>query len=83
MLDWKFPIGIKDLQSFPGFTNLYRRFIKGVSTIAHPLTNMLKKTGRFFFEEAESGLQAYSNSKYDPDETSLDSGVVFLGFCRG
>jgi Reverse transcriptase (RNA-dependent DNA polymerase) len=42
ILQWKLPTGIKDLQSFIGFANFYRRFIKGFSTIARPLTNMLK-----------------------------------------
>jgi RNase H-like domain found in reverse transcriptase/Reverse transcriptase (RNA-dependent DNA polymerase) len=59
ILDWKFPIGIKDLQSFLGFANFYRRFIKGFSTIARPLTSMLKKTGPWSFsEEARTAFES-------------------------
>lgn len=51
ILDWELPTGIKDLQSFLGFANFYRRFIKGFSTIARPLTNMLKGTGPWLLPE--------------------------------
>jgi len=37
------PQGVVDVQSFMGFANFYRRFIKGFSKIAKPLTNLTKK----------------------------------------
>ena len=59
ILDWKFPMGIKDLQSFLGFANFYRRFIKGYSTIARPLTDMLKNTGPWLLsEEAKTAFES-------------------------
>ena len=36
-------INIKDVQSFLGFTNFYRRFIYRYSRLAAPLTNPIRK----------------------------------------
>lgn len=41
---WKAPTKVPELQSFLGFVNYYRRFIKGYSNIAAYLTNLLKKS---------------------------------------
>ena len=42
---WLEPQSVWDIQVFIGFDNFYRRFIKGFSRIAAPLTAMLKTTG--------------------------------------
>ncbi|KAI2667363.1 Transposon Tf2-11 polyprotein [Labeo rohita] len=39
---WPQPQSIKELQRFLGFTNFYRRFIQGYSTITAPLTSLLR-----------------------------------------
>ena len=39
IINWKTPRCVKDVQSFLGFANFYRRFIQGYSAIAAPLTN--------------------------------------------
>ncbi len=43
VLNWPLPSNIKELQRFLGFVNFYRRFIRGFSSIAAPLTDMTKK----------------------------------------
>ena len=45
--DWKAPTDVKSIQSFLGFCNFYRSFIKDYSEIAIPLTNLTKKTVKF------------------------------------
>lgn len=41
--DWPTPTKVKDVRSFLGFANYYRRFIRNYSNIAQPLINMTKK----------------------------------------
>ena len=42
ILNWPEPESVREVQSFLGFANFYRRFVKGFSRIAHPLTDMTK-----------------------------------------
>ncbi|KAL0301855.1 UNVERIFIED_CONTAM: Retrovirus-related Pol polyprotein from transposon [Sesamum radiatum] len=42
--EWRPPIDVHDLRSFLGLANYYRRFVKGYSEIAQPMTDLLKKT---------------------------------------
>jgi len=41
--EWPTPSNRKEVQSFLGFTNFYRRFIQGFSHLAHPLFNLTQK----------------------------------------
>lgn len=43
---------IKELQRFLGFANFYRRFIKGYSKIAQPLTGLTRKDAPWVWTEA-------------------------------
>lgn len=40
--EWRMPASVKEVQSFLGFANFYRRFIAGYSSIAAPLTNLTR-----------------------------------------
>ena len=46
---WATPRRLKDVQSFLGFANFYRRFIKGFSTLAQPLIALTRKGTPFFW----------------------------------
>ena len=41
--DWPVPKNTKDVQTFLGFANFYRRFVSSYSATTQPLTSLLKK----------------------------------------
>jgi len=43
VLSWERPTSLKEVQSFLGFANFYRRFIQSYSQVARPLTELTKK----------------------------------------
>ena len=47
ILDWPIPRSVKAVQSFLGFANFYRRFIKDYSKLVSPLTGLTKKDTPF------------------------------------
>ena len=51
--DWKEPTDLKSLQSFLGFCNFYRSFIKDYSLLATPLTNLCKKSHEWSWSDTE------------------------------
>ena len=50
--DWEVPTTVKGVQSFLGFCNFYRRFIKDYSRIAKALTHLTRKEVPWKFDEA-------------------------------
>ena len=59
---WPTPTCQKDVMSFLGFANFYRRFVRSFSRIATPLTALLKKTSLRFAWTA-SAQQAFDTLK--------------------
>src|SRR5258708_775727 len=51
--DWPQPTKVKDVQSFIGFVNFYRRFIWNFSKIAHPLHALTRKSKNWLWGAAE------------------------------
>jgi hypothetical protein len=47
MLDWKIPTIVKEVQSFLGFYNFYRRFIRSYSQVSRALHRLIKKEQQF------------------------------------
>ena len=47
ILDWPTPKSVKDVQSFLGFANLYRKFILHYSSLTSPLTTLCRKAVKF------------------------------------
>src|ERR1700676_4445394 len=50
--DWPEPRKVKDVQSFLGFANFYRRFIHEYSEIVVPLTRLTRKDLKWNFSDA-------------------------------
>ena len=56
--DWPAPKNIKDIQSFLGFANFYRRFIKDFSKIVTPITKLLRKDTKWDWNsEAQNSFE--------------------------
>jgi len=51
--EWPALTNKKEVQSFLGFTNFYRRFIKDFSEHARPLFDLTRNDSRWRWEEAE------------------------------
>lgn len=51
--EWPAPTKVKEVQSFLGFCNFYRRFIKNYGGLAIPLTDLTKKETEFRWTETE------------------------------
>jgi hypothetical protein len=58
ILEWPEPTTVKETQSFLGFANFYRRFVKDYSRVATPLTNLTRKDQKFCMtSEARQAFQ--------------------------
>ena len=58
ILEWPTPKTVKEVQSFLGFTNFYRKFITHYSSLTSPLTSLTSKGVRFTWSpEADSAFR--------------------------
>ena len=55
--EWKTPTKVKDVESFLGFANFYRRFIKDFSHIAVPLNRLKGKEEWKWTEEEQNAFE--------------------------
>ncbi|KAL0177165.1 hypothetical protein M9458_026059, partial [Cirrhinus mrigala] len=60
VLKWPRPSTLKELQRFLGFANFYRRFIRHFSSVAAPLTAMVRK-GASRLAWSQPALQAFDD----------------------
>ena len=51
--EWPTPDSKKEVQSFLGFTNFYRRFIEGFSRLAHLLFELTRNDSKWHWDEPE------------------------------
>ena len=47
VLSWPMPMCVWEVQGFLGLANFYRRFAKGFTGIAKPMTNLMRKDKDF------------------------------------
>lgn len=63
IVDWEEPTNLIEVQSFVGFCNFYRRFVKGFFKIVKPLTALLKKELKNQFVWNEDCQKAFDDMK--------------------
>ena len=51
VVEWKPPRNVTEVRSFLGLAGYYRRFVKGFSMIAAPMTRLLQKNVKFEWDE--------------------------------
>jgi len=87
--DWPRPQNLKEVQSFLGFANYYRKFIKNFGSIAGPLTEFTKKGKDFRWDtKAQAAFNKIRNAilnepvlvMFDPEkETELETDASDFG----
>lgn len=71
--NWESPKSVRDVRSFLGFANFYRRFIQGFSAKAKPLTRLTGKDVPFIWGTEEQGA-------FDSLKKSVTSAPVLRHF---
>jgi len=64
VLEWKSPVSLVETQSFLGFANFYRQFIKDFSHVARPITELTKATTTKDWKRTAEAEQAFSELKH-------------------
>ena len=59
--EWKTPTKIKEVESFLGFANFYRQFIKNFSHMAKPFNELKGKKDRKWEEEYQRAFKELKN----------------------
>jgi hypothetical protein len=62
VLQWPRPTKKLEVQSFSGFANYYRRFIKGFAQIAAPISNIARAKNAFLWLKKHD--KAFAASKH-------------------
>lgn len=71
--DWAKPTTVRGVQSFLGFCNFYRRFIRDYARIASPLTNLTKKGAPFVWDSS-------CNSAFEELKKKLTSAPTLIHY---
>ena len=59
IVDWPVPKTVKEVQSYLGFANFYRKFINNYSSLASPLISLTRKTTKFCWSsEAKAAFRS-------------------------
>ena len=62
IVDWPQPTSVRDIRSFLGLANYYRRFVKDFSKIARPLTDLTQAKVKFQWGQDQEA--AFNRLKY-------------------
>nr|GEV13973.1 gypsy/Ty3 retroelement polyprotein [Tanacetum cinerariifolium] len=62
MQEWPIPSNVKQLKGFLGLTGYYRRFIMNFASVSRPLTQLLKKGGYKWSNEAQAAFDTLKSA---------------------
>lgn len=82
--NWQTPSNLKDVRSFLGFANFYRRFIKNFSEIVTPLTNLTKSSSKIGNKQKPPfSWNDQCQSSFDRLKTAFTSAPILTHFEQG
>jgi hypothetical protein len=71
IIDWPTPKDVSDVRSFLGLAGYYRKFVKGFSEIAGPMSDLLKNDTKFTWNDK-------AQSAFDKLKTAVTSARVLI-----
>ncbi|XP_075665014.1 putative mitochondrial protein AtMg00860 [Castanea sativa] len=75
VVNWPRPTNVSEVRSFFGFAGYYRRFVKGFSRIAGPLTRLTQKNAKFWWkDECEKSFQELKDRLVSAPVLTLPTG---------
>ena len=75
VVKWEVPTNVTEVRSFLGMAGYYKRFVKGFSQIAQPLTNLTKKNVKFVWgDDCEQSFQEFKRRLTSAPILTIPSG---------
>ena len=75
ILDWPVPKSLQEIRSFHGLASFYRRFLKGFSTMASPITECLKGNSFQWTDKAQKSFELIKQQVFEVECDASNTGI--------